>query len=274
MSSSVQHDEDSRRDVQRRFRRAYAEQRAAEGRGAGGTAELLELPFLQSGPLARGWQVRARTFDRLLKLIASEAGESLRVLDLGAGNGWLCYRLARIGHRATALDIRDDAVDGLGAGRAYADHLAAMFPRVCATFEQLPLRSDAFDLVVFNAAIHYAHSLETVLAEATRVARPGGRIAILDSPFYATAAAGDAMVAEKHARARDRFGARAGDLLAMPAMEYLTRAGLERASADLPLTWRRHAVRYPLWYEARPLVAALLRRRTPSRFDLWEATVA
>ena len=273
MSSSVQQDEGGR-NVRRRFRRAYAEQRAAEGRGAGGTAELLTLPYLQSGPLARPWRVRARTFDRLLKLIGTDAATSLRVLDLGAGNGWLCYRLARLGHRATALDIRDDAVDGLGAARAYANHLSAMFPRVCATFEQLPLRSDAFDLVVFNASIHYAQRLENVLAEAARVARPGGRVAILDSPFYATAQAGDAMVAEKHAHARDRFGARADDLLAMPAVEYLTRTSLERASAGLPLTWRRHAVRYPLWYEARPLIAALRRRRTPSRFDLWEATVA
>ena len=273
MRGSVQQDE-GRVDVQRRFRRAYAEQRAAEGRGAGGTAELLELPYLQSGPLARSWQVRARTFDRLLKLITSDAAESLRVLDLGAGNGWLCYRLERLGHRATALDIRDDAVDGLGAARAYADHLDAMFPRVCATFEQLPLRSGTFDLVVFNASIHYAQRLESVLAEAARVARPGGRIAILDTPFYTTAHAGDAMVAEKHAQARDRFGARADDLLAMPAVEYLTRASLLRASADLSLTWRRHAVRYPLWYEARPLIATLLRRRTPSRFDLWETTVA
>ena len=37
--------------------------------------------------------------------------------------------------------------------------------------------------------------------------------------------------------------------------------------------WRRHRVLYPLWYELRPLVARLKRRRRPSRFDLWTARV-
>ena len=46
------------------------------------------------------------------------------------------------------------------------------------------------------------------------------------------------------------------------------------ASRGLGLAWRRHRVRYPLWYELRPLVARLRGRRAPSRFDLWEATVA
>lgn len=100
------------------------------------------------------------------------------------------------------------------------------------------------------------------------------RIVILDSPFYATDAAGAAMVAEKHARAGQQFGARAADLLGVPAIEYLTRDRLERAATGLSLSWRRHTVRYPLWYRMRPLLAALRRRRAPSRFDLWEATVS
>jgi hypothetical protein len=37
--------------------------------------------------------------------------------------------------------------------------------------------------------------------------------------------------------------------------------------------WRRHRVRYPLWYELRPLAAALRGARKPSRFDVWTAQV-
>lgn len=259
-----------------RFRTAYAEHRAAEGRGSGGAAELCALPYLGTGDHARAWRVRARTFERFLEAVMAPmaragGGRPLRVLDAGAGNGWLCLRLSRLGHDAVALDIRTDAVDGLGAAAGIPN--GPEFARLAAPFETLPVRDGAFDIVVFNASLHYAQSLSHVLAEAERVVRGGGRIVILDSPFYVREADGTAMVAEKRAQAAARFGDRADDLLGLPFIEFLTRDRLTRASVPLRLEWRRHRVRYPLWYEARPWLARLQRRRTPSRFDVWEATV-
>jgi hypothetical protein len=58
--------------------------------------------------------------------------------------------------------------------------------------------------------------------------------------------------------------------MALPFIEFLTRERLARAAPRLD--WTRHRVRYPLDYELRPLRAALLGRRPPSRFDLWVAT--
>lgn len=264
-------------DALARFRAAYGAHRAAEGRGAGGTAELLALPYLATGPTAPQWRVRARTYDafaaRVLAPLAREAGRPLRVLDLGAGNGWLCHRAARLGHHPAAVDVREDGVDGLGAAAGYDAHLPRPFPRVAASFEALPVRDGAYDLAVFNASLHYALDLGAALREAARVVRPGGRIAVLDSPFYRRAGDGDAMVAEKRAHAAACFGARAAALTALPFIEYLTRERLGEASAPLGLRWRRHRVRYPLAYEARPLLALLRRRRPPSRFDLWESAV-
>jgi hypothetical protein len=40
---------------------------------------------------------------------------ALRLVDLGAGNAWLCHRLALAGHRCAAVDIHADDVDELGA---------------------------------------------------------------------------------------------------------------------------------------------------------------
>jgi hypothetical protein len=100
---------------------------------------------------------------------------------------------------------------------------------------------------------------------------PAGRIAILDSPFYARRDAGDAMVAEKRRTAVARFGKYAQDLLALPVVEYLTATDLAHASEGLGLRWQRHRVRYPLWYELRPVLSALRGHREPSRFDVWEA---
>ena len=199
-------------------------------------------------------------------------GPVVRLL-LGAGNGWLCYRASLLGHDATAMDVRDDAVDGLGAAAGYDPHLPKPFGRVVASFEAIPAPDGAYDLVVFNAALHYAIDLGKALAEARRVIRPGGRIAILDSPFYRRAADGEAMVREKREMAARRFGGRAEALIALPCIEYLTRERLALASAPLGLRWRRHRVRYPLAYELRPAVALLRRRRAPSRFDLWESLV-
>lgn len=260
-----------------RFRAEYGAHRAAEGRGAGGTAELLALPYLRTGPTAAQWAIRSRTYDafaaRVLAPMAREAGRPLRILDLGAGNGWLCYRATLLGHDATAVDVRDDAVDGLGAAAGYDAHLPRPFGRVAASFGDLPMADGSYDLAVFNAALHYALDLAATLREAARVVRRGGRLVILDSPFYRRARDGDAMIAEKHRHAAARFGGRADALTALPFIEYLTPDGLASASAPLGLRWRRHRVRYPLAYEARPFVAILKRRRPPSRFDLWESAV-
>jgi SAM-dependent methyltransferase len=260
--------------AQERFRTAYAEHRAAEGRRLS-AEELRSLPHLTAGPLARAWGVRAATFEafrrRVVHPLATQAGRPLRILDLGAGNGWLSYRLSLEGHGCTALDVRDDDVDGLGAAGPLLEQVH--FTRLTASFDTVPLPDAAMDLSVFNASLHYATDLEAVLAEAVRVTAPGGCIAILDSPFYAREAAGAAMVAEKHRTATETFGVHADALLALPFVEFLTRERLARASASLGLQWRRRRVRYPLWYETRGLFAALRGQRPPSRFDFW-TTVA
>jgi SAM-dependent methyltransferase len=257
------------------FRAEYAAQRAAEGRRHS-DAELMTLPWLEHGPLARQWSIRARTYEafvrRILEPMARTAAGPLRILDLGAGNAWLSRRAASAGHDVTALDMRDDDVDGLGASAPYLRDLRSPFHRVAASFDALPLRGERFELVVFNASLHYAIDLPLVLREARRVLRAKGRVVVLDSPFYARAEHGEAMVAEKRRDAGGRFGARVTTLLAPPCIEYLTPDRLRDATVGVGFAWRRHRVRYPLWYESRPLRALLRRRRPPSRFDLWEGT--
>ena len=246
------------------FAREYARHRADEGRGYRGE-QLLALPYLTSGPHAGQWKIRARTFDafvsRVIRPIAERLGRPLQVLDLGAGNGWLSYRLALEGHQAFALDIRADDVDGLGAAGAFG-HRAPTMKCIVAPFDDVPLPSASVDVALFNASLHYATDLGAVLREAERLVRPAGRIAILDSPFYRREADGAAMVAEK----RERFRK---ELMALPFIEFLTLERLREAAPEL--AWTRHKVRYPLAYELRPLIAAIAGKRRPSRFDLWIA---
>lgn len=262
---------------EREFRAAYGAHRAAEGRALD-AASLRELPYLTTGVFARQWAVRARTYDafvaRVLTPMAHARDRTLRVIDLGAGNGWLSWRTALAGHDAIAIDVRDDDVDGLRAGAEFLVDASNPFERVAGSFESLPLDDGCADIVVYNASLHYALDLEAALHEARRVVRSGGRIAILDSPFYQRTADGEAMIAEKQRDATVRFGERAEALMSMPFIEYLTRERLVAASEQLGLTWLRHRVRYPLWYELRPLRATIRGQRAPSRFDLWECIVA
>jgi len=258
--------------VDEEFRRAYAEHRAQEGRALDDES-LRTLPYLNTGPLVRQWTVRARTFDvfhrRIVTPMARAKRGPLNVADLGAGNGWLSYRMALSGHRATAIDTRDDAVDGLGAAAKLSADVS--FECVVAPFEHLPFARSAFDIAVFNASLHYAQDLSRVLNEAARVTRSGGVVAILDSPFYKREADGLAMVAEKHREGAKRFGAKADVLLSQNFIEFLTPARLQCATPQL--SWHHHRVLYPLWYEMRPLLALLCGSRPPSRFDFWTAIV-
>jgi SAM-dependent methyltransferase len=233
------------------------------------------LPYLTAGPLAGQWAVRARTFDalkaRVVAPLAKERGRVLAILDLGAGNGWLSARLAREGHRCVALDLRVDDVDGLAAGAAFRLHLPRMFARVSASFDALPFREVLFDLVVFDASLHLTEDLAETLAEAARATAAGGRVAILDSPFYARRASGEAMAEEKRRDTERNFRDLAGELLALTPVEYLTPESLARAAAPAGLSFERIRVLYPLAYETRAWKARLLGRREPSRFDLWVA---
>lgn len=248
----------------------YASHRAAEGRAVHG-AELEALPYLRSGPLAQQWSVRARSFDAFLRHVVAprEKGSALDILDLGAGNGWLSHRVARRGHRAVAMDLRSDEIDGLGAAAEFLRKQPGLFCCVEASFDELPFADGRFDITLFNASLHYARDLARVLREAARVTRRSGVLAILDSPFYARESDGAAMVAERYTRGDARFGDRAHGLLSQDFIEYLTPG---RLSSAMPrLQWRRHRVRYPVWYELRPLMAKLKRARAPSRFDVWTA---
>ncbi len=261
----------------RRFRQTYGQHRAAEGRG--GADELLALPYLSDGPTAPQWAVRARTFDRFVSAILAPRAEAVRprrldVLDLGAGPGWLARRVVAAGHRGVAVDVRTDAVDGLGAAEAFRGHEPGIPPRIAASFEALPLDDGGWDLAVFNASLHYALALDRTLTEAVRVLRPGGRIVVLDSPFYRAERHGAAMVEEKRRTMHQRFGERADDLMAPPFIEFLTADRVAAASRGLGLTWRRHRVRYPMRYELRGPLARLAGRRPSSRFDMWEGSLA
>ncbi len=251
-------------NIRQRFLEEYRQIRYAEGRGSDDPAYYRELPFRDlTGRNSAMWQMRGATYRyferRILAPLERTAARPLDILDLGAGNGWMSYRLSLRQHRPWPVDIFVDPRDGLLAARHYPQAL----PAVAAEFDRLPFGSASFDLAVFNSSFHYSTSYEVTLRETRRCLRPGGLLVILDSPVYRMRRDGERMVAERHADFEKRYGFRSD---AMPSIEFLDEQGLRDLSRTLGLRWTIYRPWYGWRWHVRPLRAWLRRKRPPSRF--------
>ena len=185
----------------------------------------------------------------------------MKVIDLGAGNGWLSGRLSAQGDRVMAVDLLVNEEDGLGAWKHY-EH---SFTPVQAEFNHLPIMDRFADAVIFNASFHYSEEYGATLKEALRVLSTGGRIVIMDSPVYRRSDSGEKMVAEREAQFSKKFGFASDNL---HSENYLTYARLKELAQELNLTWKFITPFYGLGWISRPLISLLLRRREPAKFHL------
>jgi SAM-dependent methyltransferase len=240
------------------FMRDYETVRRGEGRGATDAAYYRALPFRDlSGRFENDWRIRAASF-RALESHLMQRGVAL---DVGAGCGWLAYRLAQRGLAVAAIDLQTNSEDGLGA---YVHYDAEIVP-VQAEFDRLPFAAGLVDLLVFNAALHYSTDYLVTLREALRVLRPGGLLVVIDSPLYRHASSGQAMVREREAAFSQRFGFPSN---ALASEHYLTPARLRDLAAALGVDWRFNYPRHGLRFAMRRWKRALLGRRESARFPL------
>ncbi|MGA7428490.1 MAG: class I SAM-dependent methyltransferase [Rhodoplanes sp.] len=109
----------------------------------------------------------------LKSVVPSLAG--IRILDVGCGSGGLARLLAEEGAEVTGIDPNPQA---LTAARTLAP--AARFEEASA--EALPFEDAAFDVVLVVNALHHVplDAMDRALAEAARVARPGGWLIVLE----------------------------------------------------------------------------------------------
>jgi len=249
-----------------RFLHEYEVVRLAEGRGATDPNYYLRLPVVdRSDRFKADWDMRAHSFDTFIRRVVhpmentSQAG--LNILDLGAGNGWLSNRLAQRGHSLAAVDLRTGTLDGLGAVSNYQVPILA----VQAEFNRLPFEDSLFDLVVFNASMHYAQDYSHTIREALRVMRENGGLVIVDTPFYQDAASGKAMVREREDRFQAIYGFPSN---AVPLENFLIKARLKSLGHLLDIQWQLYWPAFGLRWRLRRWKAGLGGHREPANFPV------
>lgn len=164
------------------FAKSYGRAWQRDGWGAADSGYLLNLPYCDTtGRQSGKWRVKARSMEALFGVVKELQGT--RIVDLGAGVGWLSHHLARRGYEVYAVDALLDEVLGLGAAAVYV-HSGPYFERIWGEIDRPPFRDASIDIVVCNASLHYALSVSKVLQEINRMLRPGGALAILNSPVH------------------------------------------------------------------------------------------
>jgi len=258
-----------------RFIADYEFIRSAEGRGSASAEYYLALPYKDlSDNNTEQWKIRACTFRfierNIISSLAASRNRPLRILDLGAGNGWMSYRLALMGHSPIAVDLLTNNHDGLGAAVHFCQQVQPLFPRVQAELDHLPFPSSTFDLAIFNASFHYSEDYDRTLAEAFRCTRSGGIVVIADTPWYANEAIGKKMVEEKHSHFTAKYGFASNSI---PNCEYITPNRLSQLQRNLGVKWKTYKPFYGFQWLLRPLRAKLHNRRPPSQFRIYTAQV-
>jgi SAM-dependent methyltransferase len=113
------------------------------------------------------------TLDRLHTLLPHVQS----VCDVASGAGHTGLRFADIAPRIVAVDA---APNMLSQVRSMAEARGVNVETVEAFAESIPLPTGSFDLVACRLAAHHFADVATAMAEMTRLAKPGGHVAIID----------------------------------------------------------------------------------------------
>lgn len=100
------------------------------------------------------------------------------IADLGAGEGTISQLMAQRAQQVIAIDNSEKMVE-FGSELARKHGIPNLEYRL-GELENVPIESGTVDLAFLSQALHHARHPERAIAEAWRILKPGGRVAILD----------------------------------------------------------------------------------------------
>ena len=160
-------------------------------------------------------------------LAVADLKEGETVLDLGSGGGLdvllSARRVGPTGH-VYGLDASDEMLTLARANAAKAGATNAEF--LLGHIEDIPLLDGVVDVIISNCVINLSADKPRVLAEASRVLRPGGRLGISD------VIADDDLDPTRRTQAERRVGCSTGTLTATEYQQILSAAGF----SDITIT--------------------------------------
>lgn len=118
----------------------------------------------------RSWKGIA---EALLKLMPP-----LVIADLGAGEGTISQMMAQKAKKVIAIDNSEKMVE-FGSELVRKHGITNLEYRL-GELEEVPIENGSVDLAFLSQALHHARHPERAVAEAWRILKPGGRVAILD----------------------------------------------------------------------------------------------
>ena len=259
----------SRRADVEEFLHYYGQVRKAELWGSTQIEYCLELPFRDlTRRYSSLWKIRAITYQTFIDDLQSTLpNASARILDLGAGNCWLSYRLAEHGYDVVASDINLDARDGLLVAPRLMQQRPVRFRCIRAEFDYLPFPDGFFDAIIFNASLHYSSDPVRTIRRTLPLLSSQGTMYILDSPYYCNQQSGQAMVKERLGYYQNNFRIQPP---VKPVQSYLTFSQVEEIGAFANVITLEPA--YGFLWKIRPWLASFFRRREPATFLLLKIT--
>src|SRR5215469_13838508 len=118
----------------------------------------------------KSWKAMAEALLRLMPPMV--------IADLGAGDGSFSLLLAQNAEKVIAVDSSAKMIE-FAREQAHRHHVKNIDYRL-GDMEELPISDASVDIVFFSQSLHHALHPGRTLAEAARILKPGGRIAILD----------------------------------------------------------------------------------------------
>lgn len=118
----------------------------------------------------KSWKAIAEALLRLMPPVV--------IADLGAGDGSFSLLLAQNAEKVIAVDSSAKMIE-FAREQAHRHHVKNVDFRL-GDMEELPIDDASVDVVFFSQSLHHALHPDRAIAEAARILRPGGRIAVLD----------------------------------------------------------------------------------------------